>query len=91
MGRVLRTTLPTGKGGVVHLFVVCGCQGAEEDADQFLLTDKLLQADMALAYSLGAGLTPNSLSVVLMRWLLQMLVLLLIGGSPPHFLCLFLY
>ena len=25
--RVLRTTLPTGKGGVVHLFVVCGYQG----------------------------------------------------------------
>ena len=27
MGRVLRTTLPTGKGGVVHLFVVYGYQG----------------------------------------------------------------
>ena len=39
-----RTTLPSGKGGVVHLFVVYGCQGAEKDADQLLLTDKLLQA-----------------------------------------------
>ena len=29
LGRVLRTTLPTGKGGVVHLFVVYGYQGAE--------------------------------------------------------------
>ena len=37
LGRVLRTTLPTGKGGVVHLYIVCGYQGAEEDADQLLL------------------------------------------------------
>ena len=44
LGRVLRTTLPTGKGGVVHLFVVYGYQGAEEDADKLRLTDKLLQA-----------------------------------------------
>ena len=44
MGRVLRTTLPTGKGGVVHLFFVYGYQGAEEDAGQLLLADKLLQA-----------------------------------------------
>ena len=34
LGRVLRTTLPTAKGGVVHLFVVYGCQGAEEDAEK---------------------------------------------------------
>ena len=99
LGRGLRTTLPTGKGGVIHLFVVYGYQGAEEDADQLQLTDKLLQAvlaeaqvvcigqpmliagdlnadpavipclaqgisaawyvDLALAYSLGAGLTPD--------------------------------
>ena len=49
MGRVLRTTLPTGKGGVVHLFVVYGYQGAEEDADKLRLTDKLLQAVLAEA------------------------------------------
>ena len=99
LGRVLRTTLPTGKGGVVHLFVVYGYQGAEGDADQLLLTDELLQAvlaeaqvvcvgqpvliasdlnadlavitclaegisagrfvDLALAYSLGAGVAPD--------------------------------
>ena len=99
LGRVLRTTLPTSRGGVVHLFVVYGYQGAEEDADQLQLTDKLLQAvlaeaqvvcigqpmliagdfnadpavipclsagisagryvDLALAYSLGAGLAPD--------------------------------
>ena len=43
MGRVLRTTLPTALGGVVHLFVVYGYQGAEEDAEM-QLTDRLLQA-----------------------------------------------
>ena len=99
LGRVLRTTLPTAQGGVVHLFVVYGYQGAEEDADKLQLTDRLLQAvlaeaqvvcigqpmliagdlnadpavipclakgisagryvDLALAYSLGAGLAPD--------------------------------
>ena len=99
LGRVLRTTLPTAQGGVVHLFVVYGNQGAEEDAEKLRLTDRLLQAvlaeaqvvcvgqpmliagdlnadpavtpclakgisagryvDLALAYSLGAGLTPD--------------------------------
>ena len=49
MGRVLRTTLPTSRGGVVHLFVVYGYQGAEEDADQLQLTDRLLQAVFAEA------------------------------------------
>ena len=44
LGRAMRTTLPTGKGRVVHLFVVYGCQGAEEDAEQLELTDKLQQA-----------------------------------------------
>ena len=47
MGRVLRTTLPSGKGGVVHLFVVYRYHGAEEDADQLKLADKLLQAVLA--------------------------------------------
>ena len=34
---------------MVHLFVVCGCQGAEEDAEQLRLTDKLPQAVLAEA------------------------------------------
>ena len=54
LGRVLRTTLPTGKGGVVHLFVVHGYQG-EEDADQLLLTDMLLQAVLAEAQVVCTG------------------------------------
>ena len=100
LGRVLRTTLPTAQGGVVHLFVVYGYQGTEEDAEKLQLTDRLLQAvlaeaqvvcigqpmliagdlnadpavipclakgisagryvDLALAYSLGAGLAPDA-------------------------------
>ena len=102
LGRVLRTTLPTGKGGVVHLFVVCCYQGTEEDAEKLQLTDRLLQAvlaeaqvvcigqplltaavipclakgisagkfvDLALAYSLGAGLAPDVTSgfLILLR------------------------
>ena len=51
MGRVLRTTLLTGKGGVSHVFVVYGYQGAEEDPD----TDKLLQAVLAEAQVVCIG------------------------------------
>ena len=50
LGRALRTTLPTAQGGVVHLFVVYGYQGAEEDAEKLLLTDRLLQAVFAEAH-----------------------------------------
>ena len=55
MGWALRTTLPTGKGGVVHLFVVYGYQEAEQDADQLFLTDKLLQAVPAEAQVVCIG------------------------------------
>ena len=56
LGGVLRTTLPTGKGGVVHLFVVVyGYQGAEEDAEKLRLTDRLLQAVLAEAQVVCIG------------------------------------
>ena len=55
LGRVLRTTLPTGKGGVVHLFVVYGYQGAEEDAEKLRLTDHLLQAVLVEAQMVCIG------------------------------------
>ena len=55
LGRVLRTTLPTGKGGAGHLFVVYGYQGAEEDADQVQLTDKLLLAVLVEAQVVCIG------------------------------------
>ena len=55
LGRVLRTTLPTSQGGVVHLFVVYGYQGAEEDAEKLPLTDQLLQAVLAEAQVVCVG------------------------------------
>ena len=55
LGRALRTTLPTGKGGVAHLFVVYGYQGAEEDAEKLRLTDRLLQAVLAEAQVVCIG------------------------------------
>ena len=55
LGRALRTTLLTGHGGVVHLFVVDGYQGAEDDAEQLLLTEKLLQAVLAEAQAVCIG------------------------------------
>ena len=36
VGRAMRVALPTGQGGVVHLFVVYGYQGSEEDAEKAL-------------------------------------------------------
>ena len=55
LGRVLRTTLPTSQGGVVHLFVVYGYQGAEEDAEKLRLTDHLLQAVLVEAQMVSIG------------------------------------
>ena len=55
MGRVLRTTLPTSQGGVVHLFVVYGYQGGEEDAEKLRLTDHLLQAVLVEAHIVCTG------------------------------------
>ena len=40
----MRVAVPTGEGGVVRLFVVHGYQGAEEDSDKLLLTDRVLSA-----------------------------------------------
>ena len=55
LGRAVRVTLPTGDGGVVHLLVVCGCQGAEEDSQKLLLTDRLLGAVLAEAQVVCVG------------------------------------
>ena len=55
LGRAMRTTLLTGKGGVVHLFVIYGYQGAEQDAEQLLLSDRLLQAVLAEAQVVCVG------------------------------------
>ena len=55
LGRALRTTLPTAQGGVVHLLLVYGYQGAEEDAHQLQLTDRILQAVLAEAQVVCVG------------------------------------
>ena len=55
LGRVLRTTLRTAQGGVVHLFVVYGYQGAEEDAEKLRLTGHLLQAVLVEAQMVCIG------------------------------------
>ena len=55
MGRALRVTLPTGIGGVLHLFVIYGYQGAEEDAEKLQLTDKLQHAVLAEARVVCTG------------------------------------
>ena len=55
LGRVLRTTLLTSQGGVVHLFVVYGYHGAEEDAEKLRLTDHLLQAVLVEAQVVCVG------------------------------------
>ena len=40
---------------MVHLFVVHGYQGAEEDSEKLQLTDKLLQAVLAEAQAVCVG------------------------------------
>ena len=55
MGRALTVTLPTGKEGAVHLFVVYGYQGAEEDPDKLQLIGKLLQSVLAEAQVVCVG------------------------------------
>ena len=55
MGRAWSVTLRTGMGRVVHLVVVHGYQGAEEDSEKLLLTDKLLQAVLAEAQVVCVG------------------------------------
>ena len=55
LGRALRVTLPVGKGGVVHLFVIYVYHWAEDDSQQLQLTDKLLQAVLAEAQVVCTG------------------------------------
>ena len=44
LGRLVRCVLPLGNGRVMHLVVVYGYQGADEDAEKLSLSDKLLGA-----------------------------------------------
>ena len=44
LGRLVRCVLPLGNGRVMHLVVVCGYQGADEDSEKLSLTDQLFDA-----------------------------------------------
>ena len=55
LGRAMRVVLPTGDGGVVHLFVIYGYQGSEEDSEKLLLADKVLRAVLAEAQAVCVG------------------------------------
>ena len=45
----MRVVLPLGNGGVVHLFVIYGYQGAKSDPEKLQLTDHLFAAVLAEA------------------------------------------
>ena len=45
-GRAIRCLLPLGGGGLIHLVVLCGYQGADSDAEQLALTEQLFDAAM---------------------------------------------
>ena len=55
LDRGLTTTLPTRKGGVVHLFGCLWYQRVEEDAEKLRLTDRLLQAVLVEAQMVCVG------------------------------------
>ena len=55
LGRAMRVTISIGEGGVVHLSVVYGYQGSEEESQKLLLTDNLLGAVLAEAQAVCVG------------------------------------
>ena len=55
IGRAVRVVLPLGNGGVVHLFVIYGYQGAENDPEKLQLTEHLFAAVLAEARMCCAG------------------------------------
>ena len=55
LGRALRVVLPLENGGIAHLFVIYGYQGAENDPEKLTLTDNLLTAVLAEAKVCCAG------------------------------------
>ena len=55
IGRAMRVVLPLGNGGVVHLFVVYGYQGADNDPEKLQLTEHLFAAVLAEARLCCAG------------------------------------
>ena len=43
-GRAVRCLLPLGRNRFLNLVVLFGCQGADADAEQLALTDRLIDA-----------------------------------------------
>ena len=64
LGTALRVTLPTGGGGVVHLFVICGHQGRRRTLRSWinlLLIAGDLNADLAVIPCLSKGISTGRL------------------------------
>ena len=55
IGRDMRVILTLGNGGVVHLFVIYGYQGAENDPEKLHFTDYLFAAVLAEAWMCCSG------------------------------------
>ena len=55
IGRALRVVLPLGNGGIVHLFVIYGYQGAESDPEKLQLSDRLFASVLTEARMCCAG------------------------------------
>ena len=55
LGRAMRVVLPLGNGGVVHLFVIYGYNGAENDPEKLQLTEHLFAAVLAEARLCSVG------------------------------------
>ena len=55
IGRAMRVVLPLGNGGIVHLFVIYGYQGAESDPEKLQLSEHLFAAVLAEARVCCAG------------------------------------
>ena len=55
MGRAMRVVLPSGNGGIGHLFVIYGYHGAESDPEKLQLSEHLFAAVLAEAKMCCAG------------------------------------
>ena len=55
LGRAMRVVLPLGSGGIAHLSVIHGYQGAESDPEKLTLADNVLAAVLAEAKVCCAG------------------------------------
>ena len=105
IGRAMRVVLPLGNGGIVHLFVIYGYQGAESDPEKLQLSEQLFGAVLAEAWMCCAGqpvilagdfnAEPLWLSLLWLRVSLMVIGLILSGplpsgrGVPPSSTCQF--